>query len=826
MAVKTWGDFEVNLDRLIGRGGMGAVYMGRQMSLDRPAAIKVLKKDLTENPEFVKRFYREAALLARLVDNHVVQVFGAGQAEGEHFYAMEFVEGEDFASRIHRGVKFTADEVLRVAMSVGLALHAAWGHRIVHRDIKPSNILLTKDNKVKVMDFGLAKNPESDLTVSEVIMGTAKYMSPEQATGAPCDARSDLYSLGVVLYELSTGQPPFTGEGATAIMYQQVHKNPRPPRELNPAIPEDLEKMILRLMAKDPEARFPSADALVFATRCIQEGVTPDEKSTLYNYSETIMLGENQRPIRKGSTVVPPPAPKSSAAPLAISLVVLLLGVGGYYAWGILHADPPPAPPTLVVAQPLPVDSPPKPPPPPAWEDSRNKGLEAFNDRRWFLAYTLLDEAGQLGAKDVTGKKLQARANECIEKAEAEVDDEVKIQHYEAARKFVDNDALRQQIKATSFRRWRKNAEKVEEGGDWSKAAADWQRVVEFADEAQVAEFRERQNFCARFSEAVSARTSKDWPLALEIFKELGKNPRNYSKMLEGEIERAEKELAGFAKTAVEELQKEFDALLEQACRIQRRAVWTEAKAVFDRMNDVKYAKVSKTEAARYLSELALALAPPPGMAYVPAGTFTMGGGRAVEAPEGEAQTSAYFIDEHEVTAGEYAEFLKALVDGGHHPGCFKEEPAKIHVPADWERQDPQDAVVGVDWWDATSYAAWRKKRLPREAEWEKAAGFDPDVRRLYAWGSKYVKEGGKSHLGLSGMGTGVIEWTSDWFQKYRWSAADHADFGERKKVLRGGVLLAEDAVESAKATFRNWYPPGYRSRKVGFRCVQDVPAK
>jgi iron(II)-dependent oxidoreductase len=198
-----------------------------------------------------------------------------------------------------------------------------------------------------------------------------------------------------------------------------------------------------------------------------------------------------------------------------------------------------------------------------------------------------------------------------------------------------------------------------------------------------------------------------------------------------------------------------------------------------------------------------------------------------VEAPEGEAQTSAYYIDEHEVTAGKYAEFLQALTDGGHHPGCFKEEPAgKIHVPADWERQDPQDAVVGVDWWDAMSYAAWRKKRLPREAEWEKAAGFDPDGRRLYAWGPKHMKEGGKSHLGLSGMGTGAIEWTSDWFQKYRWSAAEHADFGERKKVLRGGVLLAEDAVESAKTTFRNWYPPGYRSRKVGFRCVQDVPEK
>src|SRR5207244_7967733 len=137
--------------------------------------------------------------------------------------------------------RFTTDEVLQVALKVGLALQAAWKHRIVHRDIKPSNIILTKEGEIKVMDFGLAKNPESDLTESEVIMGTAKYMSPEQATGGECDIRSDLYSLGVVLYELAAGQPPFVGEGATAIMYQHVHKQATPPRTINPKIPENSE---------------------------------------------------------------------------------------------------------------------------------------------------------------------------------------------------------------------------------------------------------------------------------------------------------------------------------------------------------------------------------------------------------------------------------------------------------------------------------------------------------------------------------------------------------------------------------------------------------
>src|SRR5688572_25626249 len=138
MSVKTWGDFEVYFDRPLGRGGMGAVYLGRQVSLDRPAAVKLLRKDLTANAEFVTRFHREASLLARLVDAHVVQVFGAGEADGSHYYAMEFVQGEDLAAKAKKGYRFTVDETLQVALSVGLALQAAWRHRIIHRDIKPS----------------------------------------------------------------------------------------------------------------------------------------------------------------------------------------------------------------------------------------------------------------------------------------------------------------------------------------------------------------------------------------------------------------------------------------------------------------------------------------------------------------------------------------------------------------------------------------------------------------------------------------------------------------------------------------------------------------
>jgi serine/threonine protein kinase/formylglycine-generating enzyme required for sulfatase activity len=840
MALKTWGDFEINFERLLGRGGMGAVYMGRQISLDRPSAIKILKQDLTSNPEFVKRFHREAALLARLVDSHVVQIFGAGEAEGHHFYAMEYVEGEDYASMVRKGHKFTVEEVLKVGESVGLALQAAWRHRIIHRDIKPSNILLTKQSgETKVMDFGLAKNPDSDLTESEVIMGTAKYMSPEQATGGACDIRSDLYSLGVVLYELSAGQPPFGGEGATAIMYQHVHKKPPPPRQFNPRIPETVEKMILRLLEKDPQARYQTPEALVSAVRAIQDGVTPDEKSTLFN--ETIRVPERDIVTQKRPSTIKAPPAKKSSLPLVASLLgaAILIGAGGYFALNVLKTDVPPAepspapvPPPVGLA-PKPVDPPPSPPPDPprpapdrrAWEEARKRGLEALGERKWAAAYTHLEEAEKLGAPDVADRILEARAGELIQRGDAEADEEAKLQHYEAARKIKEDPQLLSVIRATSFRRWRKSAERYE-GGDWSKAAEDWRRAITFADDADKEEAVERQKFCAKFSEAVTAKALKNLPKALELYRDLAANPRGRASTIETEIEKIDKEMKVLAEMTEREARKEFEGLLEQGRQLLQRAVWPEAKAVYERASEPRFKGLPTDELKKGLDLVAQALAAPAGMVYVPGGKFLMGGGRD-EWPEGEAEVAPFYMDEREVTVAQYAEFLAVLDSFGHTPACLKEEPPnKKHFPEDWDTQKGPEPVVGVDFWDASAYARWRQKRLPREAEWERASGFDPAGRRLYPWGPKYQKDAGKSYLGIDGLGSGPFEWTSDWFRKYPWGSADHADFGDRRKVLRGGVFLAEDAAENAKATFRFWKLPGYRSSKAGFRCVMDIPEK
>ena len=834
MPMKTWGDFEIFFDRRIGLGGMGAVYMGRQVSVDRPAAIKVLKKELTANPEFVQRFNREAALLARLVDSHVVQIFGAGEAEGHHYYAMEFVEGEDIASRLKGGYKYTIEDALRVALHVGKALQAAWRHKIVHRDIKPSNVLIAKDGMMKVMDFGLAKNPEMELTQSAVIMGTAKYMSPEQATGSPVDIRSDLYSLGIVLYELSTGQPPFTGESPTAVMYQHVHQTPRPPRELNPDIPEDVEVLILKLMAKNPKERFQDPEKMLQFVKDIVQGVSPDERSTLYK--ETVVIKPSTRRSqvsRAGTEPLAERPPSSAALYVSLAAALLIVGTGGYFIVKALSEDATPVTPPTVVKPPTgktPDDPPPRDPATPKpWEGPLRRGLDAFRGGEWGTAFRELTDARAKGAKEegLEEKITLAQARDLIGQGDAEADEEKALALYRRAEGVKRGiEGLEAKINRVSYRRWEKIAKKHEFDELWPDAAADWERAAAAADDAQRPAAKARRVFCGTFALAVRARAARKWADVRRHFRELAKNPGIHRNRIDAEIKNAEVELGKMNAAESAKRTAEFKTLVGKARDALRRAAWTEARAHLEAAADPKnFPRQPKAEVERMKADVGQALAAPAGMAYVYAGPFRMGGSdRDVEGPEHEAKTGAFYIEVREATAEEYAAFLKAIAAEGHHPGCHPDEPGgKNHEPSRWRTQKPAVPVTGVDWWDAFSYAAWRGKRLPTEEEWEKAAGFHPDGKRRYPWGAEFREEGGKSFFGCDDMGAGVSEWTSGWFRPYPRSPAKHPNFGEKMKVLRGGVLLAEDAPRDARVTFRRWYLPSYRSPFTGIRCARDA---
>ncbi|HXA72612.1 MAG TPA: Stk1 family PASTA domain-containing Ser/Thr kinase [Acidimicrobiales bacterium] len=252
------------LTHLVARGGMAQVYRAVDLQLDRPVALKVLFPELSVDKTFVERFRREAQAAANLSHPNIVPVFDWGEDDGVYFIVMEYVDGRSLSTVLRDPQKMPANQIAQIGAGVAAALAFAHRHGVVHRDVKPGNILITPDGEVKVTDFGIARamNTEESLTQTGAVMGTAAYFSPEQAEGKTVDARSDIYSLGVVLYEMAVGRPPFTGDSPVAVASKHVRDQPVLPRVANPACPAALEAVIMKAMAKDPAARYGSAEEM------------------------------------------------------------------------------------------------------------------------------------------------------------------------------------------------------------------------------------------------------------------------------------------------------------------------------------------------------------------------------------------------------------------------------------------------------------------------------------------------------------------------------------------------------------------------------------
>src|SRR5712692_2730292 len=250
------------IEGLLGQGGMGRVYKAYDKDLDRTVALKVVRHGVMGETDALKRFKQELVLASKISHKNILRIHDMGEVGNVKFITMAYVEGQDLHGILRDNPKLPLDRILRYAVQLAEALAAAHAEGVVHRDLKPQNILVNKDDQIFVSDFGLAKSFEEGaqgMTKTGAFLGTPRYMSPEQVEGKPVDQRSDLYAYGLMLYEMVTGDVPFTGESTLKVMYQRIQEKPRSPKLVNPSLPNWLVRMIMRCLEKDPAARYQTA---------------------------------------------------------------------------------------------------------------------------------------------------------------------------------------------------------------------------------------------------------------------------------------------------------------------------------------------------------------------------------------------------------------------------------------------------------------------------------------------------------------------------------------------------------------------------------------
>jgi serine/threonine-protein kinase len=305
------------IKRKLGSGGMADVYLAEDQELGRRVALKLLNDRHAADDQFVERFRREAQSAAGLNHPNIVSIFDRGRAEGTYYIAMEYLDGRTLKELLVRNGPTPIPIAIDYARQILGALSFAHRNGIIHRDIKPHNIVVGGDGRLKVTDFGIARSGASQMTEAGSIVGTAQYLSPEQARGAPVDPRSDLYSLGIVLYEMLTGNVPFTGDTPVEIAMKHLSQIPEPPSKLRPEVPHDLDAVVMRALAKEPDQRYGSTEEMDADLARVARGVAvaPETEDAMTQVLSGVGATTAQTMIPRPRAVAPPPAPPSYRTP-------------------------------------------------------------------------------------------------------------------------------------------------------------------------------------------------------------------------------------------------------------------------------------------------------------------------------------------------------------------------------------------------------------------------------------------------------------------------------------------------------------------------------
>ena len=324
-------DNRYRIEKVIGIGGMAIVFKATDLLMRRTVAVKILKDEFASDDQSVRSFINESKTIAMLSHSNIVNIYDVSVRENIKFIVMEFVEGITLKNYMEHREVLNLREIISYTTQILRALDHAHKKGIVHRDIKPQNIMLLKNGVIKVMDFGIAKRPNTEtITMTGKAIGTVYYISPEQVSGTEIDCRSDLYSLGAMMYEMATGQLPFTAETPVSVALMQVNEDPVPPREVNPYIPQGLEQIILRAMEKDPDERYQSAEEMLGQLQKLRENpkiVFRENKSKLQKQKK-----ENSQPKKKHKT-------SRAMFPIILGVTLAFLiaaGIGAYWIFNKL----------------------------------------------------------------------------------------------------------------------------------------------------------------------------------------------------------------------------------------------------------------------------------------------------------------------------------------------------------------------------------------------------------------------------------------------------------------------------------------------------------